>query len=168
MTRFSDAARDIVQRHPAPAVSVGELKELLREELPEAGVEYLDEAVIRRLATETRQLRVVSAPPRRWLRPLGPVGWVVAVPEPSLNGPRPRSIEERVRATLRRIGRAMDPQSALAWARWNSFLEEERQLRQYLARRRRSRARRNRPDSGPTYPGRGPTTSPPRGPRNGA
>jgi hypothetical protein len=132
MSRFADAAGEIVNRHPAPALSVPELKELLTGEIPSAGLEFLDASVIQRLARETRDLRLMTGPRRRWLPPLEPTAWVVTGKSAGESGTRGRSLARRLRSTLRRVGRAVDGESALAWARWNRLLEEERELRRRL------------------------------------
>lgn len=140
MTRFSEAAGEIVKRHPAPAVSVGELRDLLTGELPSSGLEFLDDVVIERLASEARALRLMKEPRRRWPRPLGPMGWILAGDRGPEAATHARSLESRMRTSLRCMGRAVDPESALSWARWNRLLEEERQARRYFNRRKRARS----------------------------
>jgi hypothetical protein len=135
MSRFTEAAGEIVNRHPAAALSVPELKDLLTGEIPSAGLEFLDVSVVRRLARETRALRLVAEPSRRWLRPLEPTAWVVTGESATKLGFPGRSLSGRLRWTLRRMGGGVDQDSALAWARWNRLMEEERALRRHLIRR---------------------------------
>jgi hypothetical protein len=135
MSRFAETATDVLERHPAPAVSVVELHELLGRELPSSGVELLSPAVMVGLAREKKELRLLRAPRRRWIRPFDPPAWVVRDPAARDRGSPARSIPGRLRLTLRRFGRGVDPDSALAWARWNRLLEEERQIRRHLTRR---------------------------------
>jgi len=166
MCRYSDAARDIVHRHPAPAVSVTELQELLARELPTSGLEFLDPSVIQRLAAEARPLRVMAGPGRRSLSAMGSEAWVMSDSE--TGDPGLRSLRRHLKASVRRLARGVDLESALAWARWNRLLEEERALRRQLARRERARARRKAQErTAPVTPPGAPTTNPPPGPRPG-
>lgn len=151
MSRFTDAAGEIVNRHPAPAVSVPELKELLTGEIPGAGLEFLDASVVQRLAREAGALRLMTGPRRRWLPPLEPMAWVVTGRPANDAGAGGRSLAGRLRSTLRRLGRTVDGESALAWARWNRLLAEERKLRRRLTRP--GGARPTTPLPGPRRPG---------------
>jgi hypothetical protein len=151
MSRFTDAAGEIVNRHPAAALSIPELKDLLTGEIPSAGLEFLDVSVVRRLARETRTLRLVAEPPRRWLRPLEPTAWVVTGESATRSGSPGRSLSGRLRRTLRRMSGQVDEDSALAWARWNRLMEEERELRRHLTRREGTRP--TTPPPGPRPPG---------------
>jgi hypothetical protein len=151
MSRFAEAAGEIVNRHPAPALSVPELKELLTGEIPSAGLEFLDASVIQRLARETRDLRLMTEPRRRWLPPLEPMAWVVTGRSAGEWGTAGRSLSRRLRSTLRRVGGSVDAESALAWARWNRLVEEERELRRHLTRL--GSARPTTPAPGPRHPG---------------
>lgn len=144
MSRFADAVREIVGRHPAPAVALHELQELIELELPDSGIAGLDVSVVERLATESRPVKVMAEPRRRWLQPLGPRAWIVDDRRKASPDAPPRTIPERVRRTLVRMGRGIDPESAIAWARWNRLLEEERELRRGFRSRERARKRRER------------------------
>lgn len=135
MSRFTDATREVLRRHPAPALSVSELKELLHRELPSSGADFLDPAVLERLAVEGRRLRLISEPRRRWIRGLGPSAWVLGERAPGAAPSSDRTLLGRLRTSLRTMAPAVDAASVLAWARWNHLMAEEREVRRHFDRR---------------------------------
>lgn len=118
---------DVLDRHAAPALSVGELRELVARERPGftpppvslAAALKRSDGSIRILATDSRRLG--------WMVPLG---WVI--PPPS--EPSPRTLAGRLRRSLRQLGRRIEPGSSRALARWARMLREEERVRPALER----------------------------------
>ncbi|TVP55016.1 MAG: hypothetical protein EA351_11610 [Gemmatimonadales bacterium] len=124
----------ILRHHPAPAVSIDEAQELIAESSPES--QPPDRDSVARLLARDPQLRLLTPPSRRWAG-AGPRSWILIRNSPEV--PEARSIEGRLRTSLRRIGDHLEPGSIRALARWERLLREERKVRSALRRRLRSR-----------------------------
>ncbi len=125
----------ILRHHPAPAVSIDEAQELIAESSVES--DPPDVESIARFSARDPQLRLLTPNSRRWAG-AGPRSWILI--RPSMEARASRSIEGRLRSSLRRIGEHLEPGSIRALARWERLLREERKVRSALRRRLRSRS----------------------------
>ena len=125
-------ALDVIQRQAAPAMALNELRDLVARERPGftpppvsmATVIQRMDGSIRMIATDERRLG--------WMVP---VGWIVPPP----GAKPPRTLVERLRHTLRRLGHSVEPGSGLALARWARMLREEARIRPLLESRQAAR-----------------------------
>jgi hypothetical protein len=140
MDSIPESAASMLQRHPAPALTVEEVRTLLHggSGAPPANTDIL----LRELRRRPDLLRILELPPRRWAG-AGPRSWVLAR-RPGDREAR-RALTGILRASLRHLGERLDPDSALALARWERLVREEGRIRHALSRRRTPPA----PGSGP-------------------
>jgi len=165
-------ARAILERHPRAALRPQELLQSLR--LEGSSALPSEEGLLTLLTgREGVGLHIVRPPQRPW-DPEGAPAWILlGSPEKGASkSSAEHPILEAVRVSLRRVGAAIDPDSAGSVARWERYLMEEEELLRVLRRRLRREARRRARDreEGPTLtpPARtGRTTTPPLGPRHG-
>lgn len=116
---------DVLHRHSAPAMPLGELRALVARERPGFTPPPISMAtVIQRM---DRSVRMLATDERR-LGWMVPVGWIVPPPSPAA----PRTLSERLRDSIRRIGHRIEPGSGTALARWARMLREEARLRPLL------------------------------------
>ena len=119
--------RDVLDRHAAPAMSLGELRELIARERPGFTPPPISLAAV--LKRTDGSIRILSTDPLR-LGWMVPVGWVVPPP----GKPYPRTLVELLRQSLRQLGHRIEPGSSLALARWARLLREEERVRPELER----------------------------------
>lgn len=149
MERLADRTLRVLRQHPAPALTLAELRELVRG----SGVVVSEERLLRVLAAES-ELRVLDArigpwrsllPPKRGRPPDG-----ASRPRP---GPRPplRAVDlwivgpasgdggavvsgslHRLRDSLRWLGWRIDESSTSSLARWIGLVFREARLREAL------------------------------------
>jgi len=120
---------DVLHRHSAPAMPLGQLRALVARERPGFTPPPISMAtVIQRM---DRSVRMLATDERR-LGWMVPVGWIVPPPSPAA----PRTLAERLRDSIRRIGHRVEPGSGTALARWARMLQEEARLRPLLSPRR--------------------------------
>ena len=142
-TSLPRAAETVLDRHPSPAVRPDELKAMLEAGPPGGAGTAGEDRIVRELRSGPTEVRVLLRPRRRWAAGLGPPAWILAGPGERRGDHPRRSVRGRLRSTLRELGRAVEPGSAPAWARWTRLVEEERRVRRALeSRRRRLRKRR--------------------------
>lgn len=128
-TQLEQTAREILLRHPAPAVQVEELQTLVARERP--GPEPSLDHLIATLRPSETGIRVVDTDPPR-LSWHAPTGWAVAPADEENHG---TSLARVMRESLRRLGECLEPGSNLALARWARLLNEERRARHLLEKR---------------------------------
>ena len=125
------AAQDVLDRHPAPALPLNELHELVVQE--GSGIPPRMEHLVRNLRRTDNDIRVLGTDPRR-LSELAPGGWAVAPPGERRGCMPQRSICGKLRESVRALGEALEPGSNIALARWARLLHEERRARRVLNR----------------------------------
>jgi hypothetical protein len=130
MDRLGQAAAELVEVSPSPALTDRELRELLGRARSDPAPE--EDRIVEALRDPSVGVRLLLRPKRRWSAPVGPRAWILAGDRPERAESRPRSIGERLTETLRALARAVDPDSALSWARWTRLLEEEGRVRRAL------------------------------------
>lgn len=133
MEPLSLTALDLLGRDPSPALPMDRMRALMAGESP--GGDPDGTRLLEKLADGSGRLRVLVCPKRRWCTPVGPRAWILAGDRPRVESPPLRPLLARMRLTLRHLGRAVEPDSALAWARWTRLLEEEARVRTILTRR---------------------------------
>lgn len=126
-------AKEVLDRHPAPALSLTELSALLARE--RAGRTPEPDRLADTLRTRRGEIRILETDPAR-LAMVEPNGWAVAPPGAHRGGIPARSLAGRLRETLRTLGEVLEPGSNTALARWARMLNEERRVREILRRRR--------------------------------
>jgi hypothetical protein len=131
MDSIPESAASMLQRHPAPALTVEEVRALLHggSGAPPASEDIL----LRELRRRPDLLRILELPPRRWAG-AGPRSWILA--RGPGDGEARRALTGILRASLRHLGERLDPDSALALARWERLIREEGRIRRALSRRR--------------------------------
>jgi hypothetical protein len=130
---LSEAARAVLNRHPAPALPAEELCTLLARERPGAVPWGVDE-LLNALERADEGPRVIRGSSER----LGQVTarrWVVAPAGHRAGGFPSRSLSGKMRESLRTLGESLEPGSHLALARWVRLLMEEERARRLLERR---------------------------------
>jgi len=121
--------KEVLDRHPAPALSLEELTALAVRE--RVGLEGDPKFLAQSLRRRRSDIRIVDTDPVR-LGAITPQGWAVA-PAGSRRGGFPaRSLAGRLRETLRSLGQTLEPGSNTNLARWARMLSEERRLRRAL------------------------------------
>ncbi len=125
-------AQDVLDRHPAPALPLGELHTLVVQE--GGGIPPRMEQLVRDLRRRDNEIRVLRTDPRR-LAQLAPGGWAVAPPGGRRGCVPHSSLCGRLRESVRALGEALEPGSNIALARWARLLHEERRARRALSRR---------------------------------
>jgi hypothetical protein len=123
------AASEVLDRDPAPTLSLDELVARL-EEAGTVRVPPLD-ALLKALVAHPDHLRVLRRPEWGWPAEFGPVAWVVATNLLTRDHSR-QSLPERLRSTVISLSHQVEPNSMLSWARWNSIVLEERRVRRGL------------------------------------
>lgn len=136
MDPLGETAATILQRCPAPALTLDALYDTLRTEARE-----LVPPKSRILGALENQpgLRILRRPPCLGESPIGPVAWVVATGSDRRPEHRVRSVPERLRQTLVALAELVEPESLREWARWNRMLLEEGRIRDALSRSQRAR-----------------------------
>jgi hypothetical protein len=138
MDRLGRVAEEVLDRHPAPALPLEELNALMALEGPD---EPDPETLVRAIRDESPSLRVVEGDRER-LGAVGPSRWIVAPPGSRRGQFPPRSVEARLRESLRILGAAVEPGSTVSLARWARLLYEEERIRRIIARPEPATARR--------------------------
>ncbi len=131
-------AQEVLDRHPAPALPLHELHTLVARE--RSGIAPRVEQLVRSLRPRSTGIRLVETDPLR-LAKVAPRGWAVAPPGRQRGGVSHRSVNGKLRESVRALGEALEPGSNIALARWARLLHEERRARRALARRSSSRCR---------------------------
>ncbi len=123
---LQETARSVLGRHPAPAIPLDELEDLVSRE--HAGRPLEARELARRLDGSSDDVRIIPVDQRRlgWVTP---VGWAIGNEDEGAGG---RCLSGRMRWSLRRLGRSLEPGSNLALARWARLLAEERRIRPSL------------------------------------
>ena len=120
---------ELLDRDPAPALTIDELRDKLEEEtrqpVPEA------DALVRAIRADPGRIRVVARPDWGWPVEVGPSAWVLAA-DPTTGGFRLGSLSERLRSSVVALGCAVEPGSMSSWLHWNCIAIEERLLREIL------------------------------------
>lgn len=131
MQPLAEAVHAVLDRHPAPALSLDDLSALLERELPRRPPP--PEGLLDTLRQRSDLFRVLEPRPRLWIG-APPHRWVVGR---RAGGPAPpRSLAGRMRESLRRIGEATEPECTRSVARWERYLLEEAEARHALDRSR--------------------------------
>lgn len=134
MDELVNSAREVLERHPAPALSAPDLHTLLIRERPTSCPSF--EALLQALRQAGEELRILEGDEARFAA-VGPRRWVLRPPTSAAGGRRAsRSLEARMRESLRTLGSALEPGSNLALARWARLLAEERRARRAIRRQR--------------------------------
>jgi hypothetical protein len=132
MSSIPEATASTLRHHPAPALTLDSLRELLHGS--PGGPTSGEEILLRELRRRPDLVRILETPPRRWAG-AGPRAWILA------RGPgaveEDRGLSGRLRASLRHLAEGVDPGSALELARWERLVREEGRVRLALNRRRR-------------------------------
>jgi hypothetical protein len=126
----------VLERHPAPALSVNDLRSLLALEGISAPAGTPLAAV---LGSQGELFRVVNPRPRSRWTGSGERAWILARRRPRPDGAQ--RLSHRLRESLLRIGEAIPVRSPRALARWERFLMEEEAVRGALGRVSRHRHR---------------------------
>ena len=131
---LAHTAAALLDKEPAPALTLDELRERLEAEDPcrVPGRDHL----LRTLQAHPDRLRILLRPQRGWLVEIGPVAWVLTTRHGRAEARSIRSIYERLRSTVIALGQEVEPGSMRSWAGWNRLVEEEGQLRDALLRAR--------------------------------
>lgn len=130
MESIPESTASVLRRHPAPALTLSEVHALL---YGTPGVSSPSEsALLQELRRRPDLFRVLEPPARRWAGS-GPRSWVLArVPG---EDERLRALASRLRTSVRHLGEGVEPDSALALARWERMVREEGRVRLALRRR---------------------------------
>lgn len=147
MDPLAHAAEDALLVHPAPALRLEELREILAERVDRT---LTDERLRHALELHPERFRILHAlkgRTRTGSRDDGEASrreaWVVVVsdaPPPASASRSPGSTRSdptgRLRESVRWLARGMDGRSALAVGRWYAIVMEEEQARRMIGRRR--------------------------------
>lgn len=131
MDSISESTASLLERHPAPALTLEELRTLVQggHKASSTGGETL----LRELRRRPDLLRILELPPRRWAG-AGPRAWIMSR-RPGAREAH-RALPGILRTCLRHLAEQVDPASALALARWERLVREEGRVRLALSRRR--------------------------------
>ena len=128
-------AEAVLRRHPAPALKLSELAELLKSDLPRA---TLDLTVLRhRLERHPETFRFLDPWRGPWRHTReqipGDLGaaepWVLVVADPGADGVGSSHPSRMMRESVRWIARSVDPRSAREVSRLHGIVLEERGAR---------------------------------------
>ncbi len=119
------AAVAVLDRAPSAALTLEELRERLKSEVPHGVPD--SERLLRILSTEPESFHVLRRPERGWSVAFGPEAWILGLGPRGASHPHD-SFRERLRASVAALGREVAPDSMLAWAGWNRTILEERRV----------------------------------------
>lgn len=142
MDPIAQTAAAILERSPAPALTLDELREALARESPQLATR--PERLLGALARHS-DIRILRRPPCEGEAEIGPTAWVMATGCEHRTEHAVRSIPERLRRSVISVGEAIQQGSMRDWARWNLLLAEEGRARDALRRSAREGARRAPP-----------------------
>ena len=140
MDPIASHAEAVLRHHPAPALRLSELTELLRSDLPRT---TLDATALRhRLERYPETFRFLDPWRGPWCHTRGrfpaELGasepWVVVVADPGVDGQRGATTLSRMRESVRWIVRAADPRSPREVSRVYGIVLEEQEARGALNR----------------------------------
>lgn len=139
MERLTHTARDVMGRHPAPALPAEKLQSLLAREQPGSCPSV--RALLQALKEQSVAIRVLEGDTDRF-GAAGPTHWVLTEVESRNPGPSSPRVLARMRESVRVLGWQVEPGSNLALARWARLLDEERRARRAINRVMRPRTQR--------------------------